>query len=151
MNGGIINSVTRLHPVGYFYWIILRCTDPWIFKKKIPKRIFPLFFRRKLCMNFCSYPRMLPSLIMYSVARIFMCRRKILFEARNLQGNVCILHYIIVSVLKSRKSISYTHSWIFSVFSHQTSPQEKKNNILYLNYAQRWFKAFGLTVNRLLS
>jgi len=30
MNGGIINSVTRLHLVGCFYWIILRCTDPWI-------------------------------------------------------------------------------------------------------------------------
>jgi len=24
MNGGIINSVTRLHLVGYFYWIIFR-------------------------------------------------------------------------------------------------------------------------------
>jgi len=29
-NGGIINSITRLHLVGYFYWVILRCTDPWI-------------------------------------------------------------------------------------------------------------------------
>ena len=27
---GIINSITRLHLVGYFYWFILRCTDPWI-------------------------------------------------------------------------------------------------------------------------
>ena len=26
---GIINSVTKLHLVGYFYWVILRCTDPW--------------------------------------------------------------------------------------------------------------------------
>ena len=23
-------SITRLHLVGYFYWVILRCTDPWI-------------------------------------------------------------------------------------------------------------------------
>jgi hypothetical protein len=30
MNGGIINSITRLHLVGYFSWVILRCTDPWI-------------------------------------------------------------------------------------------------------------------------
>jgi len=30
MNGGIINSNTRLHLVGYFYWVILRCTNPWI-------------------------------------------------------------------------------------------------------------------------
>ena len=30
INFGIINSVTRLHLVGYFYWFILRCTDPWI-------------------------------------------------------------------------------------------------------------------------
>jgi len=30
MNGGLINSITRLHLVGYFYWVILRCTDPWI-------------------------------------------------------------------------------------------------------------------------
>ena len=30
MNGGIINSITRLHLVGYFYRVILRCTDPWI-------------------------------------------------------------------------------------------------------------------------
>jgi len=32
MNGGIINSVTRLHLVGCLYWIILRCTDPLILK-----------------------------------------------------------------------------------------------------------------------
>ena len=37
MNGGIINSVTRLHLVGCFHWIILRCTDPWILKKKTIK------------------------------------------------------------------------------------------------------------------
>jgi len=30
MNCGLINSITRLHLVGYFYWIILRCTDPWL-------------------------------------------------------------------------------------------------------------------------
>ena len=30
LNFGIINSITRLHRVGYFYWFILRCTDPWI-------------------------------------------------------------------------------------------------------------------------
>jgi len=28
INVGIINSITRLHLVGYFYWFILRCTDP---------------------------------------------------------------------------------------------------------------------------
>ena len=27
---GIINSVTKLYLVGYCYWVILRCTDPWI-------------------------------------------------------------------------------------------------------------------------
>ena len=27
---GIINSVTKLHLVGYCYWVILRCTDTWI-------------------------------------------------------------------------------------------------------------------------
>jgi len=26
----MINSVTKLHLVGYLYWVILRCTDPWI-------------------------------------------------------------------------------------------------------------------------
>jgi hypothetical protein len=30
INGGIINSITRLHLVGYFSWVILQCTDPWI-------------------------------------------------------------------------------------------------------------------------
>jgi hypothetical protein len=30
VNFGIINSITRLHLVGYFCWFILRCTDPWI-------------------------------------------------------------------------------------------------------------------------
>jgi len=30
MNGGIINSITRLHLAGSFYWFILRCTDPWV-------------------------------------------------------------------------------------------------------------------------
>jgi hypothetical protein len=33
MNGGIINSITRLDLVGYFSWVILRCTDPWILNK----------------------------------------------------------------------------------------------------------------------
>ena len=28
MNSGLINSITRLHLVGYFYRVILRCTDP---------------------------------------------------------------------------------------------------------------------------
>ena len=28
LNVGIINSITRLHLVGYFYGFILRCTDP---------------------------------------------------------------------------------------------------------------------------
>jgi len=32
MNGGIINYITRLHLVGYFYWVILQCTDLWILK-----------------------------------------------------------------------------------------------------------------------
>jgi len=32
INVGIINSITRLHLVGYFYWFILRCTYPWILK-----------------------------------------------------------------------------------------------------------------------
>jgi hypothetical protein len=35
MNGGIINSITRLHLVGYLSWIILRCTDPWILNLKM--------------------------------------------------------------------------------------------------------------------
>jgi hypothetical protein len=30
INFGIIISITRLHLVGYFWWFILRCTDPWI-------------------------------------------------------------------------------------------------------------------------
>jgi hypothetical protein len=30
VNVGIINSIAGLHLVGYFYWFILRCTDPWI-------------------------------------------------------------------------------------------------------------------------
>ena len=29
-NGRMMNSNARLHLVGYFYWVILRCTDPWI-------------------------------------------------------------------------------------------------------------------------
>jgi hypothetical protein len=35
MNGGIINSITRLHLVRNFSWIILRCTDPWILNLKL--------------------------------------------------------------------------------------------------------------------
>ena len=39
MNGGIINSITRLHPLGYFYWVIVtvskvfftaRLSPPWL-------------------------------------------------------------------------------------------------------------------------
>ena len=32
INFGIINSITRLHLVGFFYWFILRCMNPWILK-----------------------------------------------------------------------------------------------------------------------
>jgi len=35
INAGIINSITKLHLVGYFYWFILRCTDPWILKMTV--------------------------------------------------------------------------------------------------------------------
>ena len=35
INFGIINSITKLHLVGYFYWFILRCTDPWISNPRI--------------------------------------------------------------------------------------------------------------------
>jgi hypothetical protein len=31
VNFGIINSITRLHLVGYDYWFILRCTYQWIY------------------------------------------------------------------------------------------------------------------------
>jgi hypothetical protein len=30
INFGMINSITRLPLVGYFYWFILRCIYPWI-------------------------------------------------------------------------------------------------------------------------
>jgi len=32
-NIGIINSITRLHLFGYFYWFILQCMDPSILKE----------------------------------------------------------------------------------------------------------------------
>ena len=32
INFEIINSITRLHLVYCFYWLILRCTDQWILK-----------------------------------------------------------------------------------------------------------------------
>ena len=35
INVGIINYITRLHLVSYFYWYILRCTDPWISKVRV--------------------------------------------------------------------------------------------------------------------
>ena len=43
MNGGIINSVTRLHLVVYFYRVILQCTDPWISNGIIFPGCFILF------------------------------------------------------------------------------------------------------------
>jgi hypothetical protein len=46
MNGGIINSITRLqHLVGYFYWFILRCTDPWILNSTLISFVMVLFER----------------------------------------------------------------------------------------------------------
>jgi hypothetical protein len=35
INFGIINSITGLHLVGYFYWFILRCTDPRILNLEV--------------------------------------------------------------------------------------------------------------------
>ena len=35
INFGIINSITKLHLVGYFYWFILRFSDPCILNLKI--------------------------------------------------------------------------------------------------------------------
>jgi hypothetical protein len=43
MNGGLINSITRLHLVGYFYRVILRCTDPWILNWELVQVPFFLF------------------------------------------------------------------------------------------------------------
>ena len=40
MNGGIISSITRLHLVGYFYWVILQCTDPWMLNLQVILVIF---------------------------------------------------------------------------------------------------------------
>ena len=37
INVGIINSITRLHLVAYFYWFMLRCMDPWIPNLEIQK------------------------------------------------------------------------------------------------------------------
>jgi len=42
----IINSVTRLHIVGYFHWVILRCTDPWILNLQNKSHIFGLAEKR---------------------------------------------------------------------------------------------------------
>jgi hypothetical protein len=33
INFGIINSIIRLHLVGYFYWFVLRFSNPWILCK----------------------------------------------------------------------------------------------------------------------
>jgi hypothetical protein len=43
INVGIINSITRLHLVGYFYWFILRCTDPWILNLSLLLQSKPWF------------------------------------------------------------------------------------------------------------
>jgi len=32
-NLGTINSITRFYLVGYFYWFLPRCMDPWILKE----------------------------------------------------------------------------------------------------------------------
>jgi len=48
----IINSITRLHLVGYFYWFILRCTDPWILNLLI------VFGMQKCCNAFFSVQNM---------------------------------------------------------------------------------------------
>jgi len=49
MNGRIINSITRLHLVGYFYWVILRCTDPWILNLFLYLFIPSLFVINQCC------------------------------------------------------------------------------------------------------
>jgi len=43
INFGIINSITRLHLVGYFCWFILRCTDPWILNFNSTLGVFCLY------------------------------------------------------------------------------------------------------------
>jgi hypothetical protein len=40
INFGIINSITWLHLVGYFYWFILQCTNPWILNPKYTYNVF---------------------------------------------------------------------------------------------------------------
>ena len=42
INFEIINYITRLHLVGYFYWFTLRCTDPWILNLKPRKSVTPM-------------------------------------------------------------------------------------------------------------
>jgi len=53
---GIINSVTKLHLVGYLYGVVLQCTDPWILNLKI--QIFCFIFRtfiHNLCLKLLMF------------------------------------------------------------------------------------------------
>jgi hypothetical protein len=56
MNGGIINSITRLHLVGYLSWVILRCTDSCILNLKLVKGLSVLWKHLWRFMQFaCLY------------------------------------------------------------------------------------------------
>jgi hypothetical protein len=46
MNGGIMNCITWLHLLSYFFWVILWCTHPWIFKKE----------KEEIWLNLWHYP-----------------------------------------------------------------------------------------------
>ena len=48
---GVINSITKLHLVGYFYWFILRGMDPWILTSQ--KDLYKILMSVS-AMNYCT-------------------------------------------------------------------------------------------------
>jgi hypothetical protein len=78
MNGGIINSLTRFHLVGYFsFWVILRCTDP-----RILKRIW--YFHS-------GWVLILPSAGIWSRVVWYTCSR--VWQEPSLATSVCVCVY----------------------------------------------------------
>jgi len=72
MKGGIINSVTRLHLVGCFCWIILRCTDPLILNLYYQAWILCFCLYWSIVIYLCAFLMYLSSKIKFPLNKLFL-------------------------------------------------------------------------------
>jgi len=138
MNGGIINSVTRLHLVGCFYWVILWCMDPWILNLQNSEkviRIIPNSRMRDSCRELFQRLEILPLYSQYIFSlSIFVIKHKHLNNTNNQIHRVHTrfktnLHPLIANLTKFQKGVYHSGLKTFNNLPHDI--KDLANEITY--------------------